>query len=79
MESIETKTIHIVVNGQPKQVPRGLDVARLLRELEIDPAKVAVELNREIVRKKDWESTRVEEGAAIEIVWFVGGGTGRRL
>jgi thiamine biosynthesis protein ThiS len=74
METIETKTIHIVVNGQPKQVSRGLDVAGLLRELEIDPQKVAVELNREIVRKKDWAATPVREGAAVEVVWFVGGG-----
>jgi len=74
METIETKTIHIVVNGQAKQVSKGLDVAGLLRELEIDPQKVAVELNRQIVRKKDWAETPVGEGAAVEIVWFVGGG-----
>ena len=74
MESIETKTIHIVVNGEPKTVPPGLHLLGLLEVLGIDPQKVAVELNREIVRKKDWSSTAVESGASVEVVWFVGGG-----
>jgi thiamine biosynthesis protein ThiS len=74
METIETKTIHIVVNGAPKLVPPSLSVAGLLQFLEIDGAKVAVELNRTIVRKKDWPATPIEDGASLEVVWFVGGG-----
>jgi thiamine biosynthesis protein ThiS len=74
METAETKTIEVHVNGEPKRVPEGLDVARLLEWLKIDGGRVAVELNREIVRKPEWGSARVEQGAAIEIVWFVGGG-----
>lgn len=74
MENAETKTIEVVVNGQPQRVPEGASVSTLLRLLEIDPSRVAVELNREIVRKPAWESTAIEEGAKIEIVWFVGGG-----
>jgi sulfur carrier protein len=74
METIETKTIHIVVNGVPRLVPPALNVAGLLQFLEIDSGKVAVELNRAIVRKKDWATTTIEEGASVEVVWFVGGG-----
>ena len=74
MESAETKTIEVVVNGQMKRVPAGLNVLSLLRFLEIDPSRVAVELNRAIVRKADWETAPIEEGASIEVVWFVGGG-----
>ena len=74
MEASETKTIEVVLNGHAKRVPSGLDVAGLLRFLEIPPTRVAVELNRSIVRKALWESTGVEEGAQIEVVWFVGGG-----
>jgi thiamine biosynthesis protein ThiS len=74
METIETNTIHIVVNGAPKRVPAGLTVASLLSLLEIDGGKVAVELNRAIIRKKDWAATMVEPDAVIEVVWFVGGG-----
>jgi sulfur carrier protein len=74
MESAETKTIEVVVNGEPKRVPEGLDVARLLAWLAIDGSRVAVELNRAIVRKTEWNTTSVREGAQIEVVWFVGGG-----
>ncbi len=74
MEMPETKTIEIVVNGKPQHVPDGLNVTGLLRFLEIDPSRVAVELNRSIVRKADWESAQVADGASIEVVWFVGGG-----
>ena len=42
--------------------------------LELERQKVAVELNRSIVRKADWEATSAGAGAAVEVVWFVGGG-----
>lgn len=74
MESAETKTIEVVVNGQPRRIPEGLNVRALLHFLEIDPSRVAVELNRAIVRKSDWDSSSVLAAANIEIVWFVGGG-----
>jgi thiamine biosynthesis protein ThiS len=74
MERAETKTIEVVVNGQPKSVPQGFDLAAILQFLDVKPDRVAVELNRSIVRKTDWASTPVEAGAQLEIVWFVGGG-----
>ena len=74
MENASTKTIQVVVNGKPRDVPEGANITELLRVLEIDPSRVAVELNREIVRKPEWESTALAEGSCIEIVWFVGGG-----
>ena len=70
----ETKGIEIVVNGEPRPVREGLNLAELLDHLGIDPSRVAVELNRAIVRKTDWPGTPVSEGARLEIVWFVGGG-----
>lgn len=74
MENASTKTIQVVVNGKPRDVPEGANIVSLLRFLEIDPSRVAVELNREIVRKPEWESTGLADGSRIEIVWFVGGG-----
>jgi thiamine biosynthesis protein ThiS len=74
VEVAETKTIEVVVNGEAKRVPQGFAVGRLLEWLEIDPARVAVELNRTIVRKQDWGATEVTDGAVLEVVWFVGGG-----
>jgi sulfur carrier protein len=72
--TLETKTIAIVLNGDARRVPEGLNVAGLLKFLEIDGGRVAVELNREIVRKPEWESAVVLDGAQVEVVWFVGGG-----
>ena len=74
MEIAETKSIQITVNGESKSAPHGLNVGQLLDFLAIDRGRVAVELNRSIVRKADWISTPVEEGAQVEVVWFVGGG-----
>ena len=74
METAETKTIQVVLNGEQRSVPLGLTIDRLLIFLEMDPSRVAVELNGAIIRKPDWLSTQVLEGAQIEVVWFVGGG-----
>jgi thiamine biosynthesis protein ThiS len=74
MESAETKTIEVVVNGEPRRVPQGLSLGDLIAWLEIDPSRVAVERNRTIARKTDWPATPVEPGDHLEIVWFVGGG-----
>jgi sulfur carrier protein len=75
VKSQQTKTIQIVLNGEPRSVPDGLTVDKLLHFLEMDPSKVAVELNREIVRKPSWPEAQVLDGAQVEVVWFVGGGS----
>ncbi len=62
------------VNGEDQQLPEGLTVAGLLAHLEIQETRVAVERNREIVPKMAYETTPIEAGDEIEIVWFVGGG-----
>ena len=74
MESAETKTIEVVVNGAPRRVPEGFSLDQLLVWLEIDASRVAVERNLAIARKTDWPATRIEAGDRLEIVWFVGGG-----
>jgi thiamine biosynthesis protein ThiS len=74
MESAETKTIEVVVNGEPRRVPRGLSLDALIVFLEIDPSRVVVERNLAIARKADWMTTLIEAGDRLEIVWFVGGG-----
>jgi thiamine biosynthesis protein ThiS len=74
MQDAETKTIEVVVNGESRRVPEGLNVSSLLSVLGVEGSRVAVELNRQIVRRADWDSTMVSEGAAVEVVWFVGGG-----
>jgi thiamine biosynthesis protein ThiS len=66
--------IGIFVNGERRSVPAGVNVRQMLERLGVAPERVAVEMNRAIVRKADWERTRVEDGASFEIVEFVGGG-----
>lgn len=66
--------IEVIVNGEPRSVPEGLDIAQLLAFLKIEASRVAVELNRAIVHKSEWPATRVSGGASLEVVWFVGGG-----
>lgn len=66
--------IQIVVNGEQRKTARGQTVLGLLRQLELDPARVAVELDRRIVKQPLWAATELAPGAQIEIVQFVGGG-----
>ena len=68
------QVIEVTVNGQPKQVASGQSIAALLEELKIASDRVAIELNKSIVRKRDWHQTAVANGSEIEIVEFVGGG-----
>lgn len=68
------KTIDIVVNGQTRSIPEGQTVLDLLKSLELDPSRVAVELDRAILRQPEWASRVLEPGARLEIVHFVGGG-----
>jgi thiamine biosynthesis protein ThiS len=66
--------IEVVVNGEEREIPAGLNVRQMLEHLGLDPQRVAVELNRAIVGKANWDAISVETGAKIEIVEFVGGG-----
>jgi thiamine biosynthesis protein ThiS len=66
--------IEIVVNGEPQKTPEGQTVMGLLYQLELDPARVAVELDRHILKQPFWLDTVLRPGAQLEIVQFVGGG-----
>lgn len=64
----------ITVNGEARRVPAGTTVAGLLADLGLDPLRVAVERNLEIVRRDAYAATALNDGDALEIVHFVGGG-----
>jgi len=66
--------IEIVVNGTPRKVARGTTILTLLEALAIKPDRVAVELDRVIIKAPRWPETTLKDGARIEIVHFVGGG-----
>jgi thiamine biosynthesis protein ThiS len=66
--------LSIVVNGAERPVFAGQTIAGLLAELGLDPARVAIELDRRIVKRPEWDSLALAAGARLEIVQFVGGG-----
>lgn len=67
-------TIQIQINGEQRQVERGLSVADLLRLLGLDRRACAVEVNQMLVPKARHASQPVSEGDRLEIVSLVGGG-----
>lgn len=68
------EAISIILNGEPGTAPLGATIADLLSRLQLDPQRVAVELDRRLVRRDRWADTVLEPGAQLEIVQFVGGG-----
>ncbi len=71
---MDSKTIKVMINGEFREVPANQCVAALLDWLNVPSDRVAVELNKSIVRRRDWETADVGDGARVEIVEFVGGG-----
>lgn len=71
---MSSQIIEITVNGEPSSILGGQTVDALLIHLGIVRERVAVELDKRIVTKRDWASTTVASGARLEIVEFVGGG-----
>ncbi len=65
--------LRLTINGEPREIAAET-VARLVGELGLDPRKVAVERNLEIVPKSQFEATALNDGDRIEIVHFIGGG-----
>ncbi len=65
--------MEIIVNGETRAAA-PVSIMELLRSLDIDPRRVAVELNQDILPKGEYESTILNAGDRIEIVHFVGGG-----
>lgn len=66
--------LRITLNGEPFELDEPLSVADLLARLNVDPRRVAVEHNLEILKRHLFSDTLVHEGDRVEIVNFVGGG-----
>ena len=63
----------IKVNGQQREVPQGMTIRALIEDHKLSPQKVAVELNRRLLRSEKYD-TALSENDEVEIVTFVGGG-----
>ena len=62
------------INGEARELPAGLNVTSLVQHLELRPERVAIELNKQIIKRTLWRETSLKDGDMIEIVHFVGGG-----
>lgn len=66
--------IDITVNGETREVQRGITVSALLESLGLHPQLIVVEHNREILDRSSFDDTEVRAGDNLELVHFVGGG-----
>jgi len=66
--------IPVLINGEPRQVPAGVNVTYLLAHLGIASTRVAIERNLDILPRAQWDATTVAAGDRYEIVHLVGGG-----
>jgi len=66
--------LQIKVNGEAREVSDGLSVSALVAQLALRPDQIAVELNKEVLRRVAWETTSLKSGDRVEVVHFVGGG-----
>lgn len=73
-DTAQQDRIMVQVNGDQRSVTAGCSIAAMLREIGIDPLKVAVEHNREVVPRSTLGDVQVRDGDSFEVVHFVGGG-----
>jgi sulfur carrier protein len=66
--------IKLEINGEMREIPPVANVKELLQFLGIAESHVALELNRKIIRRGEWETTPISNLDCVEIVQFVGGG-----
>lgn len=66
--------MQIQVNGESRRVREEMNVTGLLRDLQLNVEQVAVEINLEILDRRDFDARTLREGDRIEIMSFIGGG-----
>ena len=66
--------MRVYINGESREVQGNPSLADLITQLDLPAARIAVELNREVVRRGEWGETMLHDDDRIEIVHFVGGG-----
>ncbi len=66
--------VRVIVNDEPRQLADGATVADLVAGLGLGPRRVAVEVNRSVVPRREYGARTLTDGDAVEIIHFVGGG-----
>ncbi|MEJ7862042.1 MAG: sulfur carrier protein ThiS [Pyrinomonadaceae bacterium] len=64
----------IIINGKAKEISNEVNIIELLEKFSLPKERIAIELNKHVVRKKDWENIKITNADQIEVIHFVGGG-----
>jgi thiamine biosynthesis protein ThiS len=65
-------TIHL--NGKVREVADGVTVGRLIEELKLQPLRVAVQVNQDIIKRERYGEVALQPGDTVEILTFMSGG-----
>jgi thiamine biosynthesis protein ThiS len=71
--------MEIFLNGERREVPDGLNIFQLVEFLGLNPQRLAIEHNLQIVKRDRWHERYLSSGDKVEIVHFVGGGAAMSL
>jgi len=66
--------MQIFLNGEKIEIINNTSISKLLQQFQLDPTKVAVELNQNLVFHHNFDNTIISQNDIIEIVHFIGGG-----
>ncbi len=75
---MRSPVLQVYVNGDSQELSETTSLAQFVEQLELAPQRIAIELNRVVVRRADWSTTILRDGDRLEIVHFVGGGSTAR-
>lgn len=64
----------MIINGKKTDLPTGISITELLRQLNLDRDKIVIEVNFELISKDQYASTLLKQDDQVEIISFVGGG-----
>ncbi len=62
------------INGKQEDISNIDTILKLVEEKDLNKETIIIEHNQQILQKKDWQNTKINENDSIEIVSFVGGG-----
>jgi sulfur carrier protein len=66
--------MQINLNGRPETLDSAMTLGRLLAQLKLEPIRVAVEINEDLIPRRSFAKTVLREGDRVEVVTLVGGG-----
>ncbi len=66
--------VTIILNGETKEIDSEVTLDRLLDLFSLPRQRIAIELNKQVIRRQDWPEMQVKDADKIEVIHFVGGG-----